>query len=257
MTGAGDTVIATLGVMLASGAALERAVRLANRAAGIVVGKFGTAVVQPEELFGEGREHDVYYVVTGAAGFIGSNLVRALNDRGVTDIIAVDNLTDGDKFANLADCEIADYLDKDEFLDVLEDGELDGAIDAVLHQGACSDTTERDGRYMMQNNYEYSKRAARVLHGRRSAATSTRRRRRCTARARASARTPSPRRRSTSTATRSSSSTSSCGARAGERTAQVVGLRYFNVYGAAREPQGAHGLGRLSLLQPVPRRRAA
>ena len=99
----------------------------------------------------------MYYVVTGAAGFIGSNLVRALNDRGVTDIIAVDNLSDGDKFANLADCEIADYLDQDDFLDELEDGGLNGAIEAVLHQGACSDTTARDGRYMMRNNYAYSK----------------------------------------------------------------------------------------------------
>jgi ADP-L-glycero-D-manno-heptose 6-epimerase len=99
----------------------------------------------------------VYYVVTGAAGFIGSNLVRALNDRGVSDIIAVDNLADGDKFANLADCEIADYLDQDAFLKVLEDGALDGSIEALLHQGACSDTTVRDGRYMMQNNYAYSK----------------------------------------------------------------------------------------------------
>src|SRR5918999_376135 len=99
----------------------------------------------------------MYYIVTGAAGFIGSNLVRALNDRGVTDIIAVDNLTDGDKFANLVDCEIVDYLDQDSFLDVLEEGELNGAIDAVLHQGACSDTTMRDGRYMMENNYAYSK----------------------------------------------------------------------------------------------------
>jgi ADP-L-glycero-D-manno-heptose 6-epimerase len=98
-----------------------------------------------------------YCVVTGAAGFIGSNLVRALNDRGVTDIIAVDDLTNGDKFANLADCEIADYVDKDEFIEAVQQGKFEDAIDAVLHEGACSDTTERDGRLMMRTNYEYSK----------------------------------------------------------------------------------------------------
>jgi len=96
-------------------------------------------------------------VVTGAAGFIGSNLVKALNGRGITDIIAVDNLTRGDKFVNLADCDIADYLDKETFLSELESGAFDGAVDAVLHEGACSDTTESDGRYMMQNNYRYSR----------------------------------------------------------------------------------------------------
>jgi ADP-L-glycero-D-manno-heptose 6-epimerase len=97
-----------------------------------------------------------YYIVTGAAGFIGSNLVKGLNDRGVTDIIAVDNLTRADKFANLVDCEIADYLDKNEFLERLAGGDWDGEIEAVLHQGACSDTMESDGRYMMDNNYRYS-----------------------------------------------------------------------------------------------------
>jgi len=97
-----------------------------------------------------------YYVVTGAAGFIGSNLVKALNDRGVTDIIAVDNLSKADKFKNLNDCEIADYMDKQEFLNLVENGELDGSIEAVLHEGACSDTMETDGRYMMANNYRYS-----------------------------------------------------------------------------------------------------
>jgi ADP-L-glycero-D-manno-heptose 6-epimerase len=98
----------------------------------------------------------MYYVVTGACGFIGANLVKALNERGVTDIIAVDNLTRADKFLNLADCEIADYLDKREFLDMVESGQLDGGIEAILHQGACSDTMETDGRYMMANNYRYS-----------------------------------------------------------------------------------------------------
>ena len=100
----------------------------------------------------------MYYVVTGAAGFIGSNLVKALNERGITDVIAVDDMKEGAKFANLVDCEIADYLDKDEFLDRIEDGTFDGQLSAILHQGACSDTTETDGRYMMRANYEYSKR---------------------------------------------------------------------------------------------------
>ena len=95
-------------------------------------------------------------IVTGAAGFIGSNIVKALNARGVTDIVAVDNLAKADKFKNLVDCEIAEYVDKKDFLDVVESGELGRDIEAVLHQGACSDTMETDGRYMMENNYRYS-----------------------------------------------------------------------------------------------------
>jgi ADP-L-glycero-D-manno-heptose 6-epimerase len=98
----------------------------------------------------------MYIVVTGAAGFIGSNIVRALNERGETGIIAVDNLTRGDKFRNLADCEIIDYLDKRDFLEALRAGDFAGVVDAVLHQGACSDTMAADGRYVMDNNYRYS-----------------------------------------------------------------------------------------------------
>ncbi|MBA2351075.1 MAG: ADP-glyceromanno-heptose 6-epimerase [Burkholderiales bacterium] len=98
----------------------------------------------------------MYIIVTGAAGFIGSNVVKALNARAETNIIAVDNLTDGSKFGNLVDCEIADYLDRELFLRELADGAFAGEIAAILHQGACSDTTESDGRYMMQNNYRYS-----------------------------------------------------------------------------------------------------
>jgi len=98
----------------------------------------------------------MYHIVTGAAGFIGANLVKGLNERGVTDIIAVDNLTKADKFRNLTDCEIADYFDKTEFLERLEAGDFDGVIEAVLHQGACSDTMEHNGQYMMANNYRYS-----------------------------------------------------------------------------------------------------
>ena len=98
----------------------------------------------------------MYHIVTGAAGFIGANLVKGLNERGVTDIIAVDNLTKADKFRNLTDCEVADYFDKTEFLERLEAGDFDGVIEAVLHQGACSDTMEHNGQYMMANNYRYS-----------------------------------------------------------------------------------------------------
>ena len=98
----------------------------------------------------------MYIVVTGAAGFIGSNLVRGLNDRGETDVIAVDNLASADKFRNLVDCEVADYIDKEEFLARIAAGDFDDDISAILHQGACSDTMETDGRYMMRNNYRYS-----------------------------------------------------------------------------------------------------
>ncbi len=95
-------------------------------------------------------------IVTGAAGFIGSNLVKALNERGMRDIVAVDNLARADKVANLADLEITDYLDKRELPGLLAAGAFDGKVQAVFHQGACSDTMETDGRYMMENNYRYS-----------------------------------------------------------------------------------------------------
>jgi len=95
------------------------------------------------------------YVVTGAAGFIGSNIVKGLNARGIDDIIAVDDLTQGDKFRNLADLKIADYVDADLFYDAFADGYF-GKVDAVFHEGACSDTMEQDGKYMMDNNYTLS-----------------------------------------------------------------------------------------------------
>ena len=98
----------------------------------------------------------MYTIVTGAAGFIGSNIVKALNERGVTKIIAVDNLTKADKFRNLIDCEIVDYIDKNDFIDRIQAGHFDGEIDAIFHEGACSDTMETDGRYMMENNFRYS-----------------------------------------------------------------------------------------------------
>jgi len=98
------------------------------------------------------------YIVTGGAGFIGSEIVRGLNDRGVTDILVVDDLTRGDKFANLADCTIADYMHKDELLAAIDRGALSEGVTALLHQGACANTMERNGRYMMENNFSFSKR---------------------------------------------------------------------------------------------------
>jgi ADP-L-glycero-D-manno-heptose 6-epimerase len=97
-----------------------------------------------------------YFIVTGAAGFIGSRLVEGLNRRGITEVIAVDNLAHADKFRNLAGCEIADYVDQTEFIGNLE--RYEGAVEALFHQGACSDTMETDGRYMLDNNYAYSRR---------------------------------------------------------------------------------------------------
>jgi len=91
-------------------------------------------------------------VVTGAAGFIGSNIIKGLNARGIDDIIAVDDLSQGDKFRNLADLKIADYVDLDDFYPLFDEGHY-GQVEAVFHEGACSDTMEQDGKYMMDNNY--------------------------------------------------------------------------------------------------------
>jgi len=95
-------------------------------------------------------------LVTGAAGFIGANLVHALSKRQPFSVFAVDNMSRPDKFLNIVDAEVADYADKEDFLVRLKAGEFDGKFSAVLHQGACSNTMETDGRYMMSNNYEYT-----------------------------------------------------------------------------------------------------
>ena len=97
-------------------------------------------------------------IVTGGAGFIGSNIVKTLNERGVSDILVVDNLKNGVKFKNIADCEIADYMDKEDFIARVREGQsFADRIEAVFHEGACSSTTEWDGKFIMRNNYEYTK----------------------------------------------------------------------------------------------------
>jgi ADP-L-glycero-D-manno-heptose 6-epimerase len=97
-------------------------------------------------------------IVTGGAGFIGSNLVKNFNTSGIREVIVVDDLSRGRKFVNLADCQIADFFDKKDFLlYLIGEKPFDIPIRAVFHQGACSSTTEWNGHYMMENNFEYSK----------------------------------------------------------------------------------------------------
>ena len=96
-------------------------------------------------------------IVTGGAGFIGSNLIKALNGRGERDILLVDNLSNGRKMLNIADLDIADYCDKNDLFSKLAVPGFAQKVRAVLHQGACSATTEWDGHFVMKNNYEYSK----------------------------------------------------------------------------------------------------
>ena len=102
------------------------------------------------------------YVVTGGAGFIGSHIVQSLNQRGITEIIVVDSIGKGDeRYKNLCDCRITDYFDRDEFRNLILNNKLGYKIEAILHQGACSDTMETDGKYMLDNNFTFSKA---VLH---------------------------------------------------------------------------------------------
>lgn len=147
-------------------------------------------------------------IVTGAAGFIGSNLLQALNRRGETDIIAVDDLTDGEQFRNLADADIADYLDQNDFLERYARGDF-GTVRALFHQGACASTLESNGRYMMENNYRYS---CRLLES--------------------SLELGVPFLYASSAAVYGSGRTFR------EARSQVVGLRYFNVYGPREEHKG-------------------
>jgi ADP-L-glycero-D-manno-heptose 6-epimerase len=96
-------------------------------------------------------------IVTGGAGFIGSAIIAALNKRKVTDILVVDQLGCDQKWKNLRNLSFADYVEKDDFLEMVIEDKLDGSIEAVFHLGACSDTTERNASYLLKNNYEYTK----------------------------------------------------------------------------------------------------
>ncbi|MCZ2723264.1 ADP-glyceromanno-heptose 6-epimerase [Marinomonas sp. 15G1-11] len=101
------------------------------------------------------------YIVTGGAGFIGSNIIQALNQRGIDNILVVDDLTDGKKCRNLSDLNIADYMDMHDFLNAIKSDSLALEVTAIFHEGACSSTTEWDGKFVMDVNYQYSKA---VLH---------------------------------------------------------------------------------------------
>lgn len=95
-------------------------------------------------------------IVTGGAGFIGSALVGALNSKGYEDIVIVDHLGLSEKWQNLRALRFNEYLEKDQFLPLLESGKFDGAVESFFHLGACSATTERDASYLVENNYRYS-----------------------------------------------------------------------------------------------------
>ncbi len=96
-------------------------------------------------------------IVTGGAGLIGSNIIAALNARGITDILVVDHMKNGRKMRNLADLNTRDYLDREDFMSRIQAGYDFGKVEAVFHLGACSATTEWDGQFIMRNNFEYSK----------------------------------------------------------------------------------------------------
>ena len=97
-------------------------------------------------------------IVTGGAGFIGSNIVKGLNERGREDVLIVDNLTNMVKFKNIQGLKALDYMDKQNFIDAIKNGKFDDAnIEVIFHEGACSDTMEYNGKYMMENNFEYTK----------------------------------------------------------------------------------------------------
>lgn len=98
-----------------------------------------------------------YNIVTGGAGFIGSNIVKKLNELGEDNILIVDNLNCSEKWKNLVDLSFEDYIHKDKFIEAINKGKFNGTVSAILHLGARSSTTEKDVDFLMENNYEYTK----------------------------------------------------------------------------------------------------
>ena len=96
-------------------------------------------------------------VVTGGAGFIGSAIIAALNKRAITDILVVDELGCDQKWKNLRNLTFADYVEKNDFLEIVTENKINSNIKAIFHMGACSSTTETNASYLIKNNYEYSK----------------------------------------------------------------------------------------------------
>ncbi len=97
------------------------------------------------------------YIVTGAAGFIGSAVVWGLNRRGIDDILIVDHLGESEKWKNLRALRYADYMEKDDFFRELAANGLPSGVKAVIHLGACSSTTQLDASYLVHNNFECTK----------------------------------------------------------------------------------------------------
>ncbi|RHZ48607.1 uncharacterized protein CDV56_102751 [Aspergillus thermomutatus] len=180
-------------------------------------------------------------VVTGGAGFIGSNIVKALNERGRKDIIVVDDMTDGSKFINIADCEIADYLDVNEFRQAIANDSLTPPPSVIFHNGACSSTTETNGKYMLDVNFTFSKELfhycqrhdTRLIYASSAAVYGSN-----------STSGPLPENSTRATSPLNVYAYSKMlfdqyiEGRRGNATSQVVGLRYFNVYGPREQHKG-------------------
>ncbi|MDX1488406.1 MAG: ADP-glyceromanno-heptose 6-epimerase [Acidiferrobacterales bacterium] len=178
------------------------------------------------------------YVVTGGLGFIGSNVVRALNKRGIREVLVVDELPAGERSGNIADCQITDLADRRDFLKALSAGQFARKLKTIFHKGACSDTMEKDRGYMMENNYEYSKSLLRFCQQEKipfiyasSAAVYGAKR--------VFRETPEHDAPTNIYAYSKALFDQDVRPILPNRTAQIVGLRYFNVYGPGEEYKGS------------------